>query len=557
MAIASTWSTTSIPQISVVSTATNTVVETWPTALVGTSPLAVAVSPDGQRVYVVGNNQLFIAIDVVSRSRVATVPHNLGGTFGVAASPDGTRVYIMATGSDTLAVLSTAPYRVIARLPLDLDVRFLRGDTISLSPNGRFLYLPQFSTLTDPCGGDPNCIPLSPPGGASPSRVAVLDTTTNAFVAATSVGGIAYHVGVSPNGAIVYVPGQLTPSGQVLVRLSPTTHAVVGSTAIPDGRAVAFSADSSRGYVATNQSVVVVDTATHAVAATIPFALAVDGRPNAIVTTPPPPPSPPSNLRATVTGNRVSLAWDPSPSDALTGYVLEGGVTPGSVLATIPTGSTAPTFTFDAPTGAFFVRMRAVSGGRRSAPSNEIQILVNVPQPPSAPTNLLGLADGSNLALSWKTPSAGGAPTSFVLDVSGALTLSVPLPPGETFSFAGVPTGTYTFAVRAMNSAGTSPASSPVTLAFPSACPGPPQAPTSFAVTRAGSQLSVSWDPPSAGPAVSSYVLRVTGALNLALPLGTRSISGAVPAGIYNLSVLAVNPCGSGEETLPQSVTVP
>ena len=35
--------------ISVVSTATNAVVETWPTALVGTSPLAVAVSPDGQR----------------------------------------------------------------------------------------------------------------------------------------------------------------------------------------------------------------------------------------------------------------------------------------------------------------------------------------------------------------------------------------------------------------------------------------------------------------------------------------------------------------------------
>ena len=65
----------------------------------------------------------------------------------------------------------------------------------------------------------------------------------------------------------------------------------LGSTAVPDGRAVAFSADSTRAYVGTNQSVVVVDTATHAVAATIPFALAVDGMPNAIVTTPPPPPA--------------------------------------------------------------------------------------------------------------------------------------------------------------------------------------------------------------------------------------------------------------------------
>ena len=68
--------------------------------------------------------------------------------------------------------------------------------------------------------------------------------------------------------------------------------------------------------------------------------------------------------------------------------------------------------------------------------------------------------------------------------------------------------------------------------------------------------MSVSWDPPNAGPAVSSYLLRVTGALNLVLPLNTRNISGAVPPGVYSLSVLAVNPCGSGVETQPQSVTV-
>ena len=64
-------------------------------------------------------------------------------------------------------------------------------------------------------------------------------------------------------------------SGGTLVRLSPTTHAPLGTTAMARGRAVAFSADSTRAYVATDQSMVVVDTATHAVAATIPFAAAV------------------------------------------------------------------------------------------------------------------------------------------------------------------------------------------------------------------------------------------------------------------------------------------
>ena len=192
--------------VSVVSTQTNTVVDTLPQSLVGTNPWALTVSPDGQRLYIVGNNQLFIVIDVVSRSRVATVTHNLGGSFGVAASPDGTRVYMMATGSDTLAVLGTAPYRVIATLPLDLEVKLLRGDALAQSPDGRFLYLPQFSEFDDGCGTNPNCIPLSPPPGFLPSRVAGPDTTTNAIVAATRVDGKAYHVGASPNGAVVYAP---------------------------------------------------------------------------------------------------------------------------------------------------------------------------------------------------------------------------------------------------------------------------------------------------------------------------------------------------------------
>ena len=385
----------------------------------------------------------------------------------------------------------------------------------------------------------------------------MLDTSTNTIVATTTVGGVPWHVAVSPNGATLYSSDYQFAGA--MHRLSPSTHASLGTTTVAQSFATAFLSDSTRAYVAANQNVFAIDTATHAVTATIPFASAVDGRALAVVTTPPPfvPPPPPSNLRATVTGNRVSLAWDAPTGGTPAGYIVEGGVTPGSVLAALPADGSATSFAFDAPTGAFYLRLHAWTASGRSPASNEIRIFVNIPQVPSAPTNLLGLANSSNLALSWKAPSLGGAPTSFVLDVSGALTTSVPLPPSETFSFTGVPAGTYTFAVRAMNSAGASPPSSPVTLTFPSACPGPPQAPTSFSVTRAGPQLSVSWDPPSAGPAVSSYVLRVSGALNLDLPLGVRSISGAVPAGDYTLSVLAVNPCGSGEETAPQSVTVP
>ena len=162
----------------------------------------------------------------------------------------------------------------------------------------------------------------------------------------------------------------------------------------------------------------------------------MEGRALGVVTTPPPfvPPPAPANLRATVAGNRVSLTWD-APATAPAGYVVEGGVNPGEVLAAIPVAGTPTSFAFEAPTGAFYVRLHAWTASGRSPASNEIRIFVNVPQPPSAPTSLLGLADGANLVLSWQNGSTGGAPTSIILDVSGAATLSMPLPPNETFAF--------------------------------------------------------------------------------------------------------------------------
>jgi YVTN family beta-propeller protein len=544
--------------ISVVSTATNAVEETWPAALGGIGPRALAVSPDGQRLYVARLNGSLTVVDVASRTQIADLPLGLRSLYGVAASPDGSRVYAMAPFSDTLAIVGTAPFGLIATVNLDLSLRLLRGDTVSLSPDGRFAYLPQVSTWSDTCGNDPNCGLLSPPAGAASSRVSVLDTTTNTIVATTTVGNLStrsYHVAASPNGAVVYAPN----TGGLLVRLSPSTHARLGETqsqALATGRAVAFLADSTRAYVATDQSVVAVNATTHAVMATIPFATAVDGRPNAIVTTPPEAPGPPSNLRATVTGNRVSLSWD-AASGAVAGYVLEGGVGPGEVMASIPTGTSATTFTFDAPNGAFYVRIHAIGGGGRSGASNEIRILVNVAQPPSMPAALRGLVNGSNVALSWTNTFMGGQPTSLMLDVSGAITASLPLPLSESFEYAGVPPGTYTFTVRAVNSTGSSSASNPITLTFPGTCPGAPQAPTNFTVTRQGSQITASWDPPGAGSAVTGYVLIVTGAMNLTLPLSDRSISGAVPPGTYQLAVRAVNPCGAGPDTPVQQVTVP
>lgn len=276
------------------------------------------------------------------------------------------------------------------------------------------------------------------------------------------------------------------------------------------------------------------------------------------ITVEPPIARPPTDLfTSSIVGDSVTLRWK-APTTGLTptGYVLEGGVNPGEALASIPTGSAAPIFTFRAPTGAFYLRVRTATGAMSSVPSNEVRIFINVPAPPSTPANLLGLVNGSALGLSWTNTAAGGAPTTIILDVTGALTGSVPLSVSETFAVSGVPPGTYTFSVRAANAAGSSASTTPVTLTFPGACSGPPLTPVSFIMVKSGNTLTLAWLPPASGPAVTSYLLNVSGAFNGTVPTPARHLSASVGLGAYTVAVAATNACGTSAATPPQTVNV-
>lgn len=270
-------------------------------------------------------------------------------------------------------------------------------------------------------------------------------------------------------------------------------------------------------------------------------------------------PQPPTQLyTASLAGNVVTLRWNvPATGPLPTGYVVEGGLSSGEVLASLPTGNTFPIFTFVSPSATIYVRVRSVAGGHVSAASNEIRVSVNVPEPPSAPGPLLGLADGSALALVWRNTFAGGEPTSLVLDVSGAVTASLPLALSDTFVYAGMPPGSYTFTLRAVNAAGSSVSSNAVTLAFPAPCAGPPLTPVNFLAYSSGSTITAMWDPPATGPAPTGYVIHVGGTFTGSFPTSARTISGVVGPGPYVISVSASNACGSSAPTLSQSLSIP
>jgi hypothetical protein len=273
----------------------------------------------------------------------------------------------------------------------------------------------------------------------------------------------------------------------------------------------------------------------------------------------PPTAQPPTGLIASsIVGNVITFRWDAPLGGLLpTDYVVEGGLIPGQVLASLRTDSAFPIYTITAPSGAFYVRVHTISGASRSEASNEIRVFINVPSPPSAPANLVGVVNGSSLSLAWRNTFAGGAPTSVMLDVTGAIVGSLPLGPTDTATFPTVPAGTYTIRLRATNAAGASAASNPVTLTFPSPCSGAPLPPANFLAYKIGNTAYVIWDPPLTGRAPTSYVLNVGGPITAVIPTTARSLHGVVPPGTYNLSVAATNACGTSASTPVQVLTMP
>lgn len=341
-----------------------------------------------------------------------------------------------------------------------------------------------------------------------------------------------------------------------VVTPQPTTHELDVVWRV-DGVAVATGAQFSSAAVSmgAHQIVATVRDATPFVRSD-PAGLLIDTVVWNVTVEAPLPNSWPTELAVTsIVGNTVTISWSAPTAPSPTGYVLEGGIDPGQTLASLPTGSTAPTFTFTAPTGAFYIRVHAVVGTSRSIASNEIRIYVNVPAPPSAPANLLGLADGTSLTLAWRNTAAGGAPTAILLDVTGAVTTSFTLPASESFAFSGVPPGMYTLAVRAMNASGISAASNPVTLTFPGTCSAP-LTPAAFSVQTNGANVTISWGLPASGSAPSGYQLIVGGAFTGTFTTTTRTMAATAPPGTYTLSVVATNACGQSPPTASQTITI-
>ena len=240
-------------------------------------------------------------------------------------------------------------------------------------------------------------------------------------------------------------------------------------------------------------------------------------------------PSAPQNLNATAGDGEVSLYWDAPNSNGgliITDYEYsyrEGSsgdfgswTSAGIDLSETVTGLTNDTL--------YEFRVRAVNSV--GAAGSESDIATGTPQlplisTPGAPQNLQATAGDGQVTLSWDTPSSdgGGAITGYEYrrdtndDGSWRSWASTDNGSSTSVPLTGLTNGTvYAFKVRAVNSSGSGPESSKVTVT-PQSSTTVPGAPTNLRASTHSTIVGavyLSWDAPSddGGTAITGYEAR-------------------------------------------------
>ena len=87
-------------------------------------------------------------------------------------------------------------------------------------------------------------------------------------------------------------------------------------------------------------------------------------------------PETPTGLTAGVNGRTVTFRWTPAMTGGLpSAFQLEAGATPGGVMAVFPTTG-AQVVVANAPSGTFYVRVRAMNAAGASAPTSDIVVTI-------------------------------------------------------------------------------------------------------------------------------------------------------------------------------------
>ena len=337
------------------------------------------------------------------------------------------------------------------------------------------------------------------------------------------------------------------------------------ATLVPDANIVFGGAGASRSVTITpvpdhgGQSTITVTVSDGLSSASTSFVLTV---------TEPAGTHPPAGLTASVLGNEVTLTWQEQTAGATPDfYVIEGGSAPGlTTLPVIATPSRTGQWTVTLPAGVYFFRVRAANEAGTSGPSNEAQAVVTSPVPvPGPPIGFAVIVDGTRATGSWQRPLGGGAVANWQIEIgftTGAAGIAFALPGDVTTATGLFPPGEYFARVRAFNATGGGEASNEVRFRVGGVPPcGPLQPPVLLPATVRDRIVTLAWRAP-ATVAVGAYRLLVGSApggsdLAVADVSAVNTIVAAAPPGVYYVTVLAIDGCGTSTASNAIVVSVP
>ncbi|HXG89265.1 MAG TPA: PQQ-dependent sugar dehydrogenase [Vicinamibacterales bacterium] len=197
-----------------------------------------------------------------------------------------------------------------------------------------------------------------------------------------------------------------------------------------------------------------------------------------------------------------------------------------------------------------------------------VKIVADAGPAPSAPQDVRAVVSGSTVTVSWTAPAAGAVPSSYRLEagsVSGASDLGIvsTAGPETSLTFPGIPAGTYFVRVRSITGGGASVASNEVTIVVGGGgCGAAPPAPTDFASTVNGREVTLTWQVSSTASGPTSFSIEAgsaSGAANLAMISidgGLRSLSVSALPGRYFVRIRGHNDCGTSGASNEVTVTV-
>jgi hypothetical protein len=260
-------------------------------------------------------------------------------------------------------------------------------------------------------------------------------------------------------------------------------------------------------------------------------------------------PSAPTGLVATPGDQQVTLAWVASTPNTtpVTGYSVVAD--PGGQSCSTTTQTTCTIGGLTNGTSYLLTVVATNSYGQSPAATSAP---VRPRTVPSAPTNVAAVGGNGQATVTFGAPTSDGGIPIFVYVATAT--------PGGQKCFAGWPGSCtipnlagdtpYTITVRAENTAGAGPESSPSNSVTPSVPVGSPSPPTAVSATRGGGQATVTWAAPnSAGatPITSYTVISSPGDKTCTWTSGPLSctVTGLDDSTAYTFKVRAVNSVGS------------